>query len=245
MNKTQILIALVILTIFSMGAVYTNLTELIDENETLNPNPKKMKDGEVRQYTKDQRLKTIVNYDQGVKHGTSYLYHDDGETVLLAMPYVKGKREGVSEKYYQDGKLYASTSYRNDRLHGSRKLYYTSGQLKAEMNYGYGNIGIGTKEYLLDGALKKMPEITTKTVGNIITLDTSIPCKDPTFYVGRLIEGQFFDPVNENIRLLTMSQGKYFINIEMYTPSYLKYQDVICSCESSQRNTIILKKRLY
>lgn len=228
-----------------MSSVYLDLSELVSDMETPISTPKKVKDGEVRQYTKDKRLKTIVNYDNGVKHGISYLYHDDGETILLAMPYVNGKREGISEKFYKDGKLYASTSYKNDLLHGPRKIYYSSGQLKAELDYGYGAIGLDTKEYLLNGELKELPSITNRMAGNIILLDTSIPCKKQTFYLGKLIEDTYFDFRDENIDLLPMSEGKYFIDTNVYTPSYLKYQDIICSCESSQGNPIVLKKRLY
>ena len=164
MNKTQILIALVILSLVGISGVYLDLNSFLDAKEAASkPRERKVKHGEHRQYTKDKRLKTIVNYNQGIKHGPSYLYHDDGKTVLLSMPYENGKREGVSKKYFKNGKLYASTTYKNDYLHGLRKTYYSSGQVKAELNYGYGNLGLGTKVYFLDGRLKDAPEITTKS----------------------------------------------------------------------------------
>ncbi|WP_370086480.1 toxin-antitoxin system YwqK family antitoxin [Ekhidna sp.] len=246
MNKTQILIALVILSLFGMSSVYIDLSELVGSNneEAVVPE-KKVKHGEVRQYTKDQRLKTVVNYNQGIKHGTSYLYHDDGETVLLAMPYVNGKREGVSEKFYENGNLYASTSYMNDKLHGPRKLFYSNSQSKAVINYGYGHVGIGTVEYLINGEEKEAITITTQKEGSKIWLDTSSPCKDTQFYIGSLIEDTFLNPVDKNIKSLMREGDRYYVDTEVHTPSYLKYQDIICSCESSQGNPIILKSRLF
>ena len=113
MNKTQILIALVILSIFGVCASYLDLSQLISGDSTETPK-RKVKNGEIRQYTKSDKLKTVVNYDNGIKHGISYLYHDDGKTVFLAMPYNQGKREGTSKKYFERGVLYASTSYSND-----------------------------------------------------------------------------------------------------------------------------------
>ena len=245
MNKTQILIALVILSLVGICGVYIDLNSFLDAKEAASkPRERKVKHGEHRQYTRDKRLKTIVNYDQGIKHGVSYLYHDDGKTVLLAMPYEQGKREGVSKKYFKNGSLYASTNYRNDRLHGMRKLYYSSGQVKAELNYGYGHVGMGTKEYLMDGELKEAPEIVTRTEGNKVWLNTSVPCKRAIFYVGKLVDDTYLDPISEDVKVLMDSDNNYYVDTNVYTSSYLKYQDIICSCESSQGNQYILKTRL-
>lgn len=245
MNKTQILIALVIISIIGMSSAYLDLYELVKEDPVVELKKPKVRDGEIRQYTKDKRLKTIVNYDKGIKHGTSYLYHDDGKTVLLAMPYVNGKREGVSEKYYKNGQLYAATSYMNDKLHGLRKLYYSTGQLKAEINYGNGHPGLNTKEYLMDGSEKDEIRIIFEKKGSFIWLDTSLPCEDKTFYIGKLIDDQFFNALDQNVRLLLAENDRYYVDTNVHTPSYLKYQDIICSCESKQGNPIILRERLY
>ncbi|WP_420318458.1 toxin-antitoxin system YwqK family antitoxin [Ekhidna sp.] len=244
MNKTQILLALVIISIIGMSSSYLEMFNLIT-NETTDDKEPIVKHGEIRQFTKDNKLKTVVNYNQGIKHGTSYLYHDDGETILLAMPYVNGKREGASKKYYENGKLYAATSYKNDKLDGIRKIYYSNGKLKAKINYGFGYPGIGTKEFLLDGTAKNSISIKTRNEGDIIWLETSEPCKDQKFYIGTLIQDKFLDPVDQNIKLLMYSNGHFFIDTEVYTPSYLKYKDIICSCESTQGNPIIIKSRLF
>ncbi|MEO9485140.1 MAG: hypothetical protein ABJG47_16900 [Ekhidna sp.] len=244
MNKTQILIALVILSIFGVSATYLDLSQLISSKSEKPATERKVKHGEVRQYTKSKKLRTVVNYDQGIKHGTSYLYHDDGETILLAMPYNKGKREGTSMKYFESGVLYASTSYQNDRMHGPRKIHYSSGQLKAIINYGYGNPGTGTKEYLLDGTLKNENRILAKKNGNIYLLSTSEECKKSKFFIGKLIDDRYFNAVHKDVRLLPKDNGTYFVDLNVYTTSYLKLQDIICECESKQGNPIILKTNL-
>lgn len=245
MNRNQILLSLVIISIIGMSSAYLDLFEMITSDPEEEVHVSKVKHGEVKQYTKDQRLKTVVNYNQGIKHGTSYLYHNDGKTILLAMPYVDGKREGVSEKFYKNGKLYASTSYKDDKLHGPRKLYYSGGQPKAIINYGFGKPGLGTREFLMTGEEKESLFITSEERDHIIWLNTSEPCEDITFYIGKLIEDTFFDPIDQNIKLLTKKNDLYFVDTKVYTPSYLEYQDIICSCESSQGNPIILKTRLF
>lgn len=243
MNKTQILIALVILSIFGVCASYLDLSKLISDDKVETPK-RKVKHGEIRQYTKSDKLRTIVNYDNGIKHGTSYLYHDDGKTILLAMPYIKGKREGTSKKYFESGVLYASTSYSDDKLHGPRKTYYSSGQLKAIINYGYGNPGIGTEEYLVDGTRKKENNISVEKKGRIYWLSTSDACRESKFFIGKLIEDSYFNAVHEDVRLLPKQDGKYYVDLDVFTPSYLKYQDIICECESTQGNPVILKTSL-
>ncbi|MEQ8904450.1 hypothetical protein [Ekhidna sp.] len=244
MNKTQILLALVIISIFGVSVTFLDLSHIIAKRSNPTDTKRAPKHGEVRQYTKDQRLKTIVNYYQGIKHGTSYLYHDDGETILLAMPYINGKREGVSKKYYEDGQLYASTSYQDDKIHGPRKTYYSNGQLKSVVNYGYGYAGVGTEEYLLEGTRKPENKIQFEKIGDRYMLSTSEACTEIRFLIGQLIEDSFYDPSDKNVRLLPKENGVYFVDTEVFTPSYLKYQDIICSCSSSQGNPIILKAKL-
>lgn len=244
MNKSQILIALVIISIFGMFSTYFDVLDMFRANSPETVAEKEVRHGEIRQYTKSKKLKTIVNYDNGIKHGTSYLYHDDGKTVMLAMPYEKGKRQGTSKKYYANGQLYAATNYSDDLLHGPRELYYSSGQLKAVINYGNGNPGLGTVEYLLDGKQKNENKIVTNQKGKLIRLTTSEDCKDLKFYIGKLIDDNFFNAIHPDVELLPKSNGIYYVDTEIYTPSYLKFQDIICHCESKQGNPIIMKMKL-
>ncbi len=245
MNKTQILIALVIISIFGVISTYLDVMAIFRQDDGPVLEERKVRDGEIKQYTKDKRLKTIVNYDNGIKHRTSYLYHNDGKTVLLAMPYNQGKREGVSKKYYKSGKIYASTTYSNDLLHGPRKLYYSSGQMKAIINYGNGNPGLGTVEYLMDGTQKNENKIIANKRGSTISLTTSEPCKESKFYIGKLIDDSFFNAIHPDVTVLPEQAGSFFVDTNHFTPSYLKYQDIICHCESKQGNPVILKTRLY
>ncbi|MEO1255527.1 MAG: hypothetical protein AAFY41_11705 [Bacteroidota bacterium] len=245
MNKTQKLIALVIVSLIGICGVYIDTSnQLSSKLEDKKPDQRKAKHGEFKKYTSDKKLKTIVNYDNGTKHGFSYLYHNDGKTVLLAMPYQNGKREGISKKYFESGVLYASTSYKNDLLHGPRKTYYSSGKLKSVLNYGSGKVGLGTKEYLLDGQLKETPRILSKRDRSRIWLDTSVSCKNTVFYIGKLVDDVFFDPLDNNVKQLMDDNGVFFIDTEVYTRSYLKYQDIICSCKTSQGNPLIIKTKV-
>lgn len=206
--------------------------------------PQKEKNGLISSYSSDGKLKTKIQYTNGVKDGISYLYYKDGETVQLEMTYAKGLREGISKKYYQNGKIYAETSYRNNKMNGIRRLYYTTGKIKAEIPYGFGFPGIGLKEYLMGGDLKPSTSIQFLQKENFIYLETSKPCSKAKFYMGKLIDDHFFNPLDEKIKLIPSSGSQFFIDLNVFTPSYLQKQDIICSCKTKQGNPLILKRRI-
>jgi len=247
MNKSQILLLIGLLAIIWVAYVLTQMVEMVEESplmEQVDPS-NGLKNGEVRQHTSDGRLKTIINYKDGVKHGMSYMYHEDGETILLALPYEEGNREGTSKKYHTNGKLYAETQYHQDELHGVRTVYYRSGNVKSTVPYWMGLPGVGTKEYLKDGTEKNLGQISYQREGNFLILKTNPECKNAMFYIGELIEDEYFDPYSAKLRVLPRDQNwLYYLDLNVYTPSFLKYQHIICSCESSQGNDVILKKEI-
>ena len=91
--------------------------------------------------------------------------------------------------------------------------------------------------YLIEGTLKSDNKIQVKKNANI----TSETCKYFKFHIGKLIEDSYFNAVDEKIKLFP-KDGTYFINTKIYTFSYLKYQDIICYCKSTQGNPIIINK---
>lgn len=245
MNRSQILILIGIIILVWLGYVYDKASELIEESPLSRTSEVvEEKHGEVKQYTKSGKLKTVINYHYGRKHGMSYLYQNDGETILLAMPYEYGLREGTSKKYYEGGQLYAETNYQKDELHGIRTVYYRSGKVKSLVQYWRGMPGVGTKEYLTDGKEKDSFDITYIKQGDVLSFKTKPSCDEIRFYIGTLIEDDFFDPMSDKLRLLPNDNDQFFLDLNVYTPSFLKYQDIICSCESTQGNPIILKKRI-
>ncbi len=202
------------------------------------------KEGEWISRRADGTIKTRVNYQNGIKHGTSYLFYDDGKTVHLEMPYVVGARHGASKKYFRDGTLYAETNYSEDRLDGVRSTYYRNGKVKSRLTYRDGNPGLDLEEYLQDGKMKSKPEITHQVVGNRLelSLENGKRCSAPEMYLGELLDG-FFD---KSLDFETISQvnGRFEIDLNVYSKSYIEMQEVICKCKSSQGNPLIIKKRL-
>lgn len=214
------------------------------QNTTEEKRPSGPKEGEWVSRREDGSVKTRVSYKNGLKHGKSFLYYRDGKNVQLMMPYIEGKREGTSKKYFKNGSIYAETPYKNDKLNGTRKTYYRNGQLKAAMPYHKGLPGTGLKEYYTNGNIKELPVITYQKQGQYLKLSTSPPCKEAMFYLGELHQNQYFNEYDKDLQPIYREKGNFRIDLRVYNPSYLALQDVICSCKTSQGNPLILKKRI-
>jgi antitoxin component YwqK of YwqJK toxin-antitoxin module len=202
------------------------------------------KNGLIKSFDSQGTLKTAITYLNGEKHGKSYSYYRDGKSVQLEMVYAHGKRHGISKKYFESGELYAETSYNNDLIDGTRKIYFQNGKIKALVPYRQGLPGVGLEEYLLNGSKKEQPMIEYHQEANRLFLTTSKPCRDLKFYVGKLIDDQFFTFFSEDLELIQEDNGDLFIDLETYTPSYLQFQDIVCACKTLQGNPLILKERI-
>ena len=213
-------------------------------NEAIEKVDQEDKNGLIKSYASDGKLKTEINYVKGIKHGKSTLYYRDGKTIQLEMPYANGDRHGTSRKYFETGELYAETPYENDRLHGTRKIFYKSGRQKALVPYGYGNPGTGLVEFLLNGKQKENPEITYYQEKSRLYVSTTAPCRDQEFYLGKLLDDKFFDEEDRELKRLRVEGSNFYVDLDVFTPSYLQYQDIICSCKSSQGNPLILRAQI-
>ncbi len=197
----------------------------------------RLKEGTIDTYDEGGTLKTRVNYEKGYKHGISYLFYENGQ-VQLAMPYQYGKRNGISRKYYDSGKLYAETPYRNDKLTGSRVLFYRNGNKKAELPYFNSWPGVGLIEYTQNAELKDLDGTVLTVITNsdlkLIAPDACV--RDVAFYITDLFEDQFLDVHNADLIRLATEGPVAVINLEKYTPGYLKMRDVVCKCKTSMGN---------
>lgn len=205
----------------------------------------RLKDGTVDTYDDFGNLKTRVNYENGYKHGISYLFYKNGQ-VQLAMPYRRGDREGISRKYYESGKIYAETPYRDDKLTGSRVLFYRNGNKKAEIPYFNSWPGIGLKEYLKSGEQKILNAKVKYSISNeeLILYSPEGCDKSVAFYVTDLFDGQFLNVKDPELIRLASEDGKGYINLAVYTPSYLNMRDVVCQCKTKQGNEWVIRVEL-
>lgn len=72
--------------------------------------------------------------------------------------YKMGKLEGEKIEYFENGKISTITNYFNDKLNGEKKRFYESGILKFEGYYKDNNMCRIWKWYDKDGSLLKIKE---------------------------------------------------------------------------------------
>lgn len=132
--------------------------------------------------------------------GENLEYYKTPEGALSSKAiYQNGKREGLFQKFYTNGKLYYEVNYSNGKMEGVKKSYYKTGQIMAEMPYKKGLLGTGTVEYTPDGkALDPMElKVWYKKNGSSVTVYAKVlnkgkVTKRAEFFNGFLIEGKYY-----------------------------------------------------
>ncbi|MEA1887334.1 MAG: hypothetical protein U9N72_09005 [Bacteroidota bacterium] len=106
-------------------------------------------------------------YASDKRQGTVYIYYPDG-SVKQTIPYLDGKKQGLSKEYNEEGKVITLYEYNNDFMisrerinrkdsegikQGPWKEFYDNGNIKKEMTYRNGMLHGYYKEYNQNGIL--------------------------------------------------------------------------------------------
>lgn len=189
------------------------------------------------------KLKSVVNYEYGKKHGASYLYYPDGK-VLLEMTYNANMREGTSKKYYRSGELYATTPYVNNKVEGIRKTFFESGALKSKVPYHNSWPGKGLREFSTTGTeLYLSPGIKVEKRGVVWMVEAQETCRKAVYYVGQLIDGKYLD--KRRLIALPSSGDKGVLDLrKIGGEEKAKGQEIICKCTTRNNNPLIVSERI-
>lgn len=202
-----------------------------------------LKHGRYESLDSNGKLKSVVNYQYGKKHGVSYLYYPNGK-IHLEMTYNTNMREGISKKYYQAGQVYATTPYVKNKINGIRTTYYESGKVRATVPYLNSWPGVGLKEYLPNGKERTLLSgIGIEKRGDVWLLKAKEPCRKQEFYLGNLTDGQYLD--KRRLKLLPLTGDGAVLDLKNISEE-TKVQGiaVVCRCTTYQNNPLILSKRL-
>lgn len=73
----------------------------------------------------------IENYKEGLRDGEFIFYqYASYDKPKQISHYKKGKLEGTTIRYYDNGQIFYEQNYLDDKLHGFERFYYESGQLR-------------------------------------------------------------------------------------------------------------------
>ena len=93
------------------------------------------KDGISITFDRRNRILSTEYYKNGLLDGTSINYTSYNEYPLTEINYSKGKRNGTSKIFYDNGKLQEEATYKDDVKNGIARWYTRAGQIMAEYNY--------------------------------------------------------------------------------------------------------------
>ena len=214
---------LLVISIFILSSCDFTREKFSKENDAVeqsfsvdsNSKDKKKLNGKVRYKFPSGKLKSIVNYKDNKKIGTSRTFYETGEK-QYEIPYVDGKKHGLVKWFYKSGKLYRSTSYKEGLKHGAQIKYWESGKVKSEMFFEANMMCTGLVEISNTGKQKKAPQIQVKHVNllrqtNMYHLELSLNKKfrNVQFYIGELVNGKCLPiKVNSSLSELKTKKGK-------------------------------------
>lgn len=93
-------------------------------------------------------------YENSPYDGYALTLHENG-TLAEKVGFVKGKRQGLVQRWSSNGVLRVEFHYKNNRLEGSYKSWWENGHLAQEANYVNGDMDGIEKKWYLDGQLAK------------------------------------------------------------------------------------------
>jgi hypothetical protein len=197
------------------------------------------------------KLKSEIPYAGKQKHGLAKTYDKDGN-IMLELPFVFGKREGQSKRYYEGGKqLYQTTEYKDDRFHGLQIKYRENGDRMSEARFENDFSCLGLKEYYTDNTLKKeYPKLIITPVDKIqsqgvytLILSLSERVRKVKYYTGKLTPSGCLH--NDLYSVLLDEQAKTGkLTYNLPPGAFLMDElNIIAAAETLQGNTYVVQQK--
>jgi hypothetical protein len=102
------------------------------------------------------------------------------------------------------------------------------------------------REFLVSGEEKILNEkLKYKVTGTELLLYSSEDCsRSIEFYIADLVSGQFLNKKDPELIRIAQKEGMAVINLEKFTPSYLRFREIVCACKTKQGNEWITSLKL-
>jgi hypothetical protein len=92
-----------------------------------------------KSYYENGRIKSSVNYKDGLIEGEAFFYYDgDTKTMKAEAIFVQDNLEGIYTEYYDNGTQKANMNYEKGLAEGKAEFYYPNGKMKIEANFKEG-----------------------------------------------------------------------------------------------------------
>ncbi len=205
--------------------------------------------GLVTKFHENGKIASSAKYINGKKHGIARSYYESG-LLKAVVNYRYGVKQGEAKLYYKKGQLFRTSNYLNNELNGVRRKYRPNGKLLAEIPYRYGWEGVGLKEYLVSGHLKKkyapltiqkvFSERNKKITKLKVFFEGDVGAS--RFYVGQLIQDKF---LHKRLVELEVNKGVSIINMTDFPQQLLNKEITIVGQYTTRlKNPYIVQKTL-
>lgn len=207
----------------------------------------------VRSVYPDGKTKSEITYKDGKKNGLARTFDKNG-AIILELPYVNDKREGISKRYYTGGQVVAQTTeYKDDKMHGMQTRYRGNGNVMSEARYENDFPCNDLKEYLENKSLKKKyPTINIKVEDNIsstgiykLNISLSERVRSVKFYKGNLSSTGC---VTDKLDYLLMDEATKVGEVTYHLPPggfVMEELNIVAVYETLMGNTAIAQRRYH
>ena len=108
-------------------------------------------DGQWEVFRSDGTRQTSKSYSEGKRQGKWIRYYEDGEKILAAEIYDKGKLHGTRTSYFANGQKRQESNFKAGLLHGMMTEWNEAGEKLAEVPFKEGNIDGKVTRWRADG----------------------------------------------------------------------------------------------
>lgn len=96
-------------------------------------------DGLWRSYYENGKIKSAVNYKEGIAEGVAIFYYDNpSSTIKTEIKFVDDKIEGVYREFYENGARKATLNFKKGVADGDAEFFYKTGVIKIKGSYKNG-----------------------------------------------------------------------------------------------------------
>ena len=190
-----------------------------------------------------------ITFKNGVRHGMTKTYYALSNQVRQTFWYENGLREDSAKWYHEDGRLFRSTPFVRDTIHGTEIQYYKNGRVRAKLGYEKGRRTFFFEEYTSNGRLiTNYPDVIVKTKDNYnangtynISLELSDPSKNVNYFRGDFSKGVYDTATVAPIRIVN---GVGDLTLKKSSADTKPYIEILAAILTSYGNRYLLVKRI-
>lgn len=128
---------------------------------------KEIKDGELKEWYSDGKIKSMFMYKNGQLDQTQKRFYDNSQ-LMYEWFFLDGKRYFNQKGYYKDGTLMYDKNYYDNLLHGVQQEFYPDASPKLHENFYYNSLKGEQKAWYDNGDVRYIINHTNSSSCNIL-----------------------------------------------------------------------------